>query len=285
MYYGVWKNFNQFLLKLDTIPPKWEDKISLFCAHLIENNKVQSSTLKSYMSALKLVLEEDGFKWDFDKILLSSLIRTCKDENDKANDRLPIKKAMLENLLMETERYFRTRGQLYLEYLYKCLFTLAYYALLRAGELTKSEHTLKAVHVERATNKNQIKISLISSKTHSKGDRPQVVRIHKQYNTKGSEKFFCPVAIILKYITLRKEREEDSEQFLVLRDGTPLTAPLLRKTLRILINNMNMDPSKYDIHSFHIGRAMDMLKLNYSIDQIKQIGRWRSNAVFAYLRD
>ena len=67
-YVAIWRQLNDFILKLDHIPEDWEDRISLFCAHLIEHKKVKSTTLKSYISAMKHILKCDGYKWRDDKV-------------------------------------------------------------------------------------------------------------------------------------------------------------------------------------------------------------------------
>ena len=47
------------------------------------DNGVQSSTLKSYFSAIKHVLEDwMAINWDDNKVLLSTLVRGCKLVND-----------------------------------------------------------------------------------------------------------------------------------------------------------------------------------------------------------
>ena len=76
-YYTVWKLFNKFYLRLDVKPNTWEDRILLFTAHLIDTKK-QSSTVKSYISAVKAVLQEDGYEIDENKFLLASLTQACK---------------------------------------------------------------------------------------------------------------------------------------------------------------------------------------------------------------
>ena len=58
-YYIIWKAFNKFFLKLDIKPDSWEDRLTLFVGYLIDQNK-QSATIKSYISAIKAVLKEDG---------------------------------------------------------------------------------------------------------------------------------------------------------------------------------------------------------------------------------
>ena len=60
-YLCVWRNLNKFLLNLDDkITGGWEQKTALFGAYLVENG-VQSSTLKSYLSAIKYILKLDGY--------------------------------------------------------------------------------------------------------------------------------------------------------------------------------------------------------------------------------
>ena len=35
-YYCIWKTFNEFFIRLDNKPDKWEDRITLFVAYLID---------------------------------------------------------------------------------------------------------------------------------------------------------------------------------------------------------------------------------------------------------
>ena len=73
----------------------WEERTSLFGAYLVDKG-VQSSTLKSYFSAIKHVLKQDGYLWEDKKALLSSLVKGCKLENDRVKIRLPIQRGLLE---------------------------------------------------------------------------------------------------------------------------------------------------------------------------------------------
>ena len=65
---------------------------------------------------------------------------------------------------------------------------------------------------------------------------------------------------------------------------SPVKAENLRSILRLLLDRINLDSSMYDVHSFRIGRTCDLHKFGYTIDQIKAMGRWKSNAVYRYLR-
>ena len=131
--------FNKFVFSLDHKPKTWEEKFMLFAADLV-NKGVQSSTLKSYIAALRTSLRTNGYKWTDDNFELQAIIKGCKMENDQLKVRLPIKNTLLEILLFELEWIYDT--QPYLECLYKAIFALGYYGMMRVGELTKSPHVL-----------------------------------------------------------------------------------------------------------------------------------------------
>ena len=61
--------------------------------------------------------------------------------------------------------------------MYKALFLLGYYGLMRVGELTASPHVARAANVNVALNKNKILIILYTSKTHGLEARPQRIKI------------------------------------------------------------------------------------------------------------
>ena len=177
-YLMIWRKLNKFLLSLDNkLICSWEEKTALFGAYLVDCG-VQSSTLKSYFSAIKHILKLDGYKWDEGKVLLSALVRGCRLVNDKVKTRLPIQKGLLEMLLFEIKRkYNGVSPQPYLTVLYQAIFCLAYYGMLRVGELSLGSHTIKACNIHVGNNKDKILIVLYSSKTHGVESRPQKVKI------------------------------------------------------------------------------------------------------------
>ena len=289
MYYGVWKHLNKFLLRLDHIPPVWEDRVALYCAYLIHECGRKSTTVRSYLSAIKSVLIDDGYNWCKNKLLLSSITKACKKEYDVLRDRRPIQISILELLLMQIERKFQQENQTYLESIFKTAFAVAYYGLFRIGEITMSNHTVKAADVHEDRNHKKFLFLLRSSKTHSKADRPQKIKIESASTDRAVGKFanriFCPVELIREYLNLRGPYQDESEQFFVFSDGSPLKPCHFRDLLKKLLRNLDLDPDLYDTHSFRIGRATDLLKLGYSVESIQKMGRWSSDAVFDYLRD
>ena len=268
--------------------------MALFCAHLVDNG-AQSSTLKSYISAIKCTLKADNYEWDDNQVLLSTLTKACKITNDKLFCRLPIRKNLFENLLFELERKLST--QPYLCSLYKTIFCFSYYGLMRIGEVTESDHSVKACDVFLGENKDKIKIVLYSSKTHNRSTYPQQIKISstaendklaRKYSSQKSKfTFFCPFQITQEYIALREQLfAGKSENFFIFRDKSPVQPHHVRELLRDLLCRLGLEKEAhlFNCHSFRIGRCSDLMKAGIPVEVIKRLGRWKSNAIYKYLR-
>ena len=280
-YLTVWRQFNQFLIRLDRIPSSWEDRVSLFCAHLIEDKEVQSSTLKSYISAIKHMLKLVHYEWKDERIWLHALVRSCKIKNDRVATRLPIQFDLLEELLFEIEREYPT--QPYLKILFQAIFAISYYGLMCIGEVTDGKHVEKAKDIYIADNKDKIKIILYSSKTHSQESQPQEIKISAKESSGCKEKFFCPFQILRTYMNMRIDYVTDDEPYFIYRDRTPVQQTHVRCLLKKLLVKLGINPNLYNTQSMHIGRETDLLKFGFNVETIKRMGRWKSNAVYKYL--
>ena len=175
-YYVIWKTFNNFILRLDVKPCSWEHWLTLFVGHLIQNKR-QSATIKSYISAIKAVLLGANIKINEDQYLLTSLTKACKLINDEVRTRLPIHKGMLRLLLEEVDRHYRKTCQPFLQLLYKTLISTMYFGLFRFSELTSGTHPVLAKDVHIGMNKKKMLFILRTSKTHWKDVKPQLVKI------------------------------------------------------------------------------------------------------------
>ena len=277
------------MIRLDVkLNNSWEQKTALFVAYLSESG-VQSSTVRSYISAIKNILKKDGYCWNEKEILLSSLTKACKLKNDKIKTRLPIEIKLLEMLLFEVGRMYKI--QPYMEILFKTLFLLMYYRMMRVGEVAESPHTVKAANVHVGRNKEKILILLYSSKTHGKESGPQEIKIQSTNNsqsTKNSKEtvkqFFCPFQVARQYVRMRGPYIREDEPFFILSDRSALQAQMIREILRTLLENLNLRPELYDTHSLRAGRSRQMAKFGFSVKEIRKAGRWRSNAVYSYLK-
>ena len=259
--------------------------MTLFIAYKIDQG-MKSTTVKCYVSAIKKLLVQDGYEWDDQKVLLGSLTRACRLINDKVYTRLPIQCSLLEMILFEIQRLYE--GQYYLEILYKALFILSYYGMMRVGEVTCSDHVLQANNIHLGMNKDKMLIVLYSSKTHSEAMRPQNIKITSNISEKSgfyAKRYFCPFDLVHQYLVARVQVwDEDKGQLFIFKDGSPVTPNHARSVLRNCLNSLGLDHTMYGMHSLRVGRTTDLIRYNYCLEEVKRMGRWRSNTVYKYIR-
>lgn len=282
-YYNRWKALNKFLIKFDTIPETWEDRITLYITHLI-NAKKKSATVKSYLSAIRFILREDGVTLNEDKVELAALIKACKLQNDSLYIRLPIQYKLFRSIIRKMKNLLELqKGQTYLAKLLRAAFSMAYFGLMRVSELTAGEHQLRAADVRFSKSKQKVVLYLRSSKTHTLNDFPQKIEIHKVPQM-GKD---CPVNCILDYIQERGNTNDDEQEpFFVLKEKSPFTALQFRNNLRLILRSLGIDDQLYDTHSYRCGRCTDLQEMGFSIDRICEVGRWspKSTTVLNYIR-
>ena len=288
IYHCVWKTFNQFYIKLDVKPDNWEDRLNLFVAYLVNCNK-KSTTIKSYISAIKAVLAADDVILCENRVLLTAMTQACKLENDSVRTKLPIRRGLLTLLIKSVPKLYQT-PQPYLVTLYQAMLITAYYGMFHIGELTQSSHVVKACDVHIGLNKKKLLFVLRSSKTHNKGTKPQTVKIsglnngeNVSYKYVAANHELCPFKLLSNYLTARKKRKNDNEQFFVFKDRSPVMALHYRKVLKELIVMNSLNNSLYTAHGTRSGRAHDLLEMKIPIPVIKKLGRWSSNIIYTYL--
>ena len=151
------------------------------------------------------------------------------------------------------------------------------------------DHAVQARDVHLCIKHMKLLIILRSSKTHGTRQKPQEVQIVST-ECRGFSKrravvhFFCPIQLTYEYSQIRRRYRDDNEHFLIFTGGEPLKPCNVRSTLRTILLNLQLDPLLYDTHSFRIGRATDPMCNGHSFETIKEKGRWKSDAIYSYLR-
>ena len=177
-------------------------------------------------------------------------------------------------------------GQPYLAALYTTLFSTAHFGLFRVSELT-SEHAVLAKDVFIGENKDKFMLILRSSKTHTKGMEPQIIKISSTNRQRKGHKAAalpCPYNTLWKFSKIRGNYSSDDDHFFTFSDGSPVQARHMRMVLKLMVKNAGFNEKFYSTHSLRSGRSSDLYKLGISIEKIKKLGRWRSNAVYRYLK-
>lgn len=75
-YHDIFDNFLDFLDLFNT-PDRWEEKMVLYATFLADN-PYDEVTIKSYMSAIRYQLQQDGVHLEEDKFLMESIIRSTR---------------------------------------------------------------------------------------------------------------------------------------------------------------------------------------------------------------
>lgn len=140
-------------------------------------------------------------------------------------------------------------------------------------------------------NKNKLLFILNSSKMHDQGSKPQLVKImqkgksraQKFKNKRSQLQDFDPFELIDQFLHIRPPARNHQEQFFMFADNSPVKPEHMRNVLKIALKQLNLNSDLYCVHAMRVGRASDLLDCGVSVETIKQLGRWKSNAVFTYL--
>ena len=195
----------------------------MFIAYLIDNGR-KSTTIKSYISAIRAVISNEKVKLDDQSILLGALTRACRLHVDKIQHRIPMRKGLLSLLIRSLDSFYKDNPQPYLVILFKAIFVASYYGMLCIGEVSYSKHIILAENTHIGVNKEKIMFILRSSKTHGENDKPQIIKIDSIARNllKDLDRNvlinICPFEILRNYITNRKKQRLPQEQLFVFRD-------------------------------------------------------------------
>ena len=197
----------------------------------------------------------------------------------RLDSRLPITLPILHRILQSSVKICRTP---YDSHLFQAMCSLAFFACMRVGELTLTTtkergSLIQLCQLTQLTDVNQgviaLKFTFLDFK-HNYNQRPFSVVVNRR-------KKFCPVQIILDYLSLRGNRPGPLFR---LADGSPVSRDIFIDELSMAIKYCGLDPSRYKGHSFRIGAASYAADAGMSDAQIKALGRWKSNAFQKYIR-
>ena len=163
--------------------------------------------------------------------------------------------------------------------------TLSYWPINSKYTCSKSQGYL------HRQGQRKILISLRSSKTRGKESKLQSVKISKlPPRCQGHDNFErnsvpCPYALLKSNAQMRGPYvSHQSEQFFVFADGSKVLPSQARTCLKKALKLANFDAKYYSFHSLRSGRTHDLLECGLSIVTKKKLGRWRSNAIYKYLK-
>ena len=155
---------------------------------------------------------------------------------------------------------------------FQAMCSLAFYALLRVGEMTLSNNNLEFSSVTLANNY----LILNFRKFKHSGKEGATLRVIAIQNN-----LCCPIRLMHEYITFRGNTPGP---LFVTSSGEAVPRQLFTWQLKSALDFAGFDSKRFKSHSFRIGAASHMVESGASDAKIRQAGRWASNAFLAYIR-
>jgi len=151
------------------------------------------------------------------------------------------------------------------------LAVLGFRAMLRPGELAKLR--MKDVKLLQ----NAILVRLGVTKADQTAQR-KPVRIEATLSVT------CPVMLVSAFFRIRlSQYARDKDHFFVSSDGKEMSVPAISNVVSKMAEEAGIQ-GKFSGHSLRIGGASAALAAGFSIDQVKALGAWKSDAVNQYLQ-
>jgi len=249
--------------------------LMLFIAHLHQKG-LKPSTISAHVAAISYVHKLQSLPDPAHYFSVQKMLLACHKQGDTFDSRLPIDKQLLGTLIGALEHTIPSPK---VRILFQAMFALAFHAFLRIGEITvratsdkDHEHLLKVNQVNLTPQ--ALTVNFISYK-HSKG-QPFTLSVHP--NPLASE---CPVQIMHKYLA---SRGSGSGPLFQLAPSVPVTRTFFNAQLRLALAFCKLPTDRFKAHSFRIGAATTAASMGLSDSQIRQLGRWQSDAFKKYIR-
>ena len=269
-YTKAWDKYNTFatFFKKPNLLPLPIDNLCCFITYLHNQNTPTASITQiiSGLSYLHKIRNLPDFTHSFPvRQLLSSLNKSTPCSRD---NRLPITQPLLYEFLENIEKCDISR---YKQLLFKAMFSMCFTFALRIGEITNSVHN---IHLNQITMKE----NCLSLRFHSfKHSSNEPINKH-EIATSGHT--FCTVNIMKNYLSVRGKGAGPLFQY----KNQPVSKSHFAAVLKTICKVCNIGHKRITPHSFRIGAANHWVNQGYSDHQIMRMGRWKSNAVFVYLR-
>ena len=264
-------------------PPEFPSNIqhlAMFIAYLSFRNFAPNSII-TYASAMaQATLSAIGINLA-SHFIYKKLTKSIRRQR-LPDSRLPVTKGVLQSLTSATPSVCNTAFE---ASMFNAAFSLAFHGLLRVSEFCSTRSTLsyiRAQHLKVSQDGKQTALKLTIP--HSKNDQLHHSATLRLHSLGQEHKDICPVRLMLSYLQVRPAFQNDQPLFLHL-DRSPLTENQFAHVFRACLDFAQVPGVRaYSSHSFRIGGATALAAQGIEEEQIKQAGRWRSDAYKSYVR-
>ena len=122
---------------------------------------------------------------------------------------------------------------------------------------------------------SKVVIRIRASKNDQAGQGASVILV------RGDQQETCPVSAILGFLAIRPSQPGP---LFIHYDRSPLSSVQFAVMLKKSVEVAGLNPFFFSPHSFRIGAATSAAVGGSSLEEIKVMGRWRSECVRGYIR-
>lgn len=253
--------------------------------HNVSRQPLKYKTIKLYLSALGTVSEQRGFiNPTHNAYQLSRALKGVKriEDSPQRRERYPV----TTTLIQQISSVINQRS--YHDVMIFAAFTMATYALLRAGEFTSSTSTSNILLWRDIIFKDENNLTLQTTSFNAIHNSTQYI-IHLRKSKTDIERqgafvrVAAPIAVkALLSLTQRMQFPLNSMKpvFSASYSMEPLSRQQLVNELRFKLRQINhpINPMHYSGHSFRRGGASSLLEAGVSHELIQYMGRWATNS-------
>jgi hypothetical protein len=273
-------------------PPLSQSDLLEYIGWLMGERKVKASTINSYLSGIRQLhilkgMEPPNIRTGIVRLLLQGKrnMDNIADRKEEKVKRLPITMNVMRLLKEEVRRWNVALDQ---KLLIWAIAAIAFHGAFRIHELLcriESEYDpdftlltedMKVKSVGGAEPGKVLEIKLKCPKE-SKAGKAIMIDL---YETQGT---LCPVKAYERW----KMKSTSQKGMPAFRDrsGVPVTGARMNNWLtQLLGKHVDYKTGRFTGHSFRIGLATTLGTLGFSTDDIKEAGRWSSNAYEVYMK-
>lgn len=273
----MYSSFHRLYAATSDIFPASNANIARFIAYC-KLKGFKPNSIATQLAGISYFHKLWGFKSPSNSFFAKSLLSASKNLDAIIDKRLPITIPILRRLVSSVHHILTTKHD---RIMVKCMFSLAFFGLLRVGEFT-----VTPLGSANCLTRNQVKFRYKAGKPvsaslhftiykHSKGEGQEVFLSPNKYKT------ICPVRRLHKYVSSSTELPGPLFHH---KNGLPVTHSFFRNILKTCLEHISLDVLRYTPHSFRIGGATYVNKKRMPSTQIKLLGRWKSDSYQRYIR-
>ena len=269
--------FDKFraLYQLPLLWPADKNHIVLFISYCFECGYAPS-TIVTYVSGISFKHKLNSWYDPSQLFVIKKLLEGCKRSRKRCDSRAPVTQKMLNAICQSLATICYNE---YESIMFKSVYCLAYYGLLRVSEVTfasvlQADRPLKLRDI--SFNRDAAVLLTIRMAKNNQRGQPTIIKIPCM-----PDDSMCPVCLLRSYLKLRSNQPG---QLFIHGNGKPLTRSQFSSVLDKAVRGSEFKHEHIKSHSFRIGRASELASLGVDSDIIKTMGRWKSDAYKSYIR-